>query len=178
MPARLTRVKFWLGEPFGRRSPRKTGFWNRESSGSSSLLRLQPICNCSSLLFLKITWSCLARKRTAVSVRFIRIPIALELRPVGANSRSLSSSACVHGREASSGPVIGPRTPRVEANQTRQISPSRRRSNWLPPDRSAQGSYQSNGQRRSKARSPARWLTLSERRIPEQSLCRSSRISL
>src|SRR3984957_21115195 len=58
------------------------------------------------LIFLKITCSCLA---TAVSVRFIRIPIALELRPVGANFRSLSSSACVHGRESKwAGSVIGP----------------------------------------------------------------------
>src|SRR5258706_10785752 len=49
---------------------------------SLSFLRLQPICNCSSLIFLKITCSCLARERTAVSVRFIRMPIALELSPV------------------------------------------------------------------------------------------------
>jgi hypothetical protein len=62
-------------------------------------LRLQPICNCSSLIFLKITCSCLARERTAVSVRFIRMPIALELSPLSANLRSLSSSVCVHGRE-------------------------------------------------------------------------------
>src|SRR5258708_4641678 len=34
-------------------------------------LHLQPICNCFSLIFLKITGSCLARERTAVSVRFI-----------------------------------------------------------------------------------------------------------
>jgi hypothetical protein len=80
-------------------------------------LRLQPICNCFSLIFLKITCSCLAREWTAVSVRFIRIPIALELRPVGANFRSLSSSACVHGREAKcAGSVISPRAPRVKAN--------------------------------------------------------------
>jgi hypothetical protein len=139
-------------------------------------LRLQPICNCPGPVFLKITCSCLARERTAVSVRFIRIPIALELRPVGANFRSLSSSACVHGPEASSGSVIAPRTPRVKADQIQQISPFRRRSSWLPPDRSGQGSYQANGQRQSKARSPTRWLTMLERRIPEQSLCRSSRI--
>jgi hypothetical protein len=63
-------------------------------------LHLQPICNCFSLIFLKITCSCLARERTAVSVRFIRIPIALELSPVSANRRSLSSSPCVHDREA------------------------------------------------------------------------------
>ena len=71
-------------------------------------LRLQPICNCFSLIFIKITCSCLARERTAVSVRFIRVLIALELSPVCANLRSLSSSACVHGREAkSAGSVIG-----------------------------------------------------------------------
>ena len=75
-------------------------------------LRFQPICNCFSLIFLKITCSCLARKRTAVSLRFIRMPIAVELNPVSANLRRLSSSACVHGREAKcSGSVIGPRVP-------------------------------------------------------------------
>jgi hypothetical protein len=63
-------------------------------------LRLQPICSCFSLILLKITCSCLARERTAVSVRFIRIPIALELSPVSANLRNFSSSACVQGREA------------------------------------------------------------------------------
>ena len=127
-----------------------------------------PICNCSSLIFLKITCSCLARERTAISVRFIRIPIALELRPVSANFRRFSSSACVHGREAKcSGSVIGPRAPRVKANQIQQISHCRRRSNGLPLGRSGQGSCQSNGRRRSRARSPARWLTTSERRIPE-----------
>ena len=63
-------------------------------------LRLQPICSCFSLMFFKITCSCLARERTAVSVRFIRMPIALELSPVSANLRSLSSSDCVQGREA------------------------------------------------------------------------------
>jgi hypothetical protein len=81
------------------------------------ILRLQPICNCSSLIFLKITCSCLARERTAVSVRFIRIPIALELKPASANFRRFSSSACVHGRESKwAGSVIGPRAPRVKAN--------------------------------------------------------------
>ena len=71
-------------------------------------LRLQPICNCLGLIFLKITRICLAREWTAVSVRFIWMPIALELSPVSANLRSLSSSACVHGREAKcSGSVIG-----------------------------------------------------------------------
>jgi hypothetical protein len=75
-------------------------------------LRLQPICNCFGLIFLKITCICLAREWTAVSVRFIWMPIALELSPVSANLRSLSSSACVHGREAKcSGSVIGPRVP-------------------------------------------------------------------
>src|SRR5882724_9415795 len=79
---------------------------------SLSFLRLQPICNCFSLIFIKITCSCLARERTAVSVRFIRVLIALELSPVCANLRSLSSSACVHGREAkSAGSVIGPCAP-------------------------------------------------------------------
>jgi hypothetical protein len=78
--------------------------------GISSSLRLQPICNCLGLIFLKITCICLARERTAVSVRFIRMPIALELSPVSANLRSLRSSACVHGREAKcSGSVIDPR---------------------------------------------------------------------
>src|ERR1700688_5165073 len=82
-----------------------------------SFLRLQPICNCLSLIFLKITCSCLARERTAVSLRFIRIPIAVELSPVSTNLRSLSSSACVHGREAKwAGSVIGPYAPRVKAN--------------------------------------------------------------
>jgi hypothetical protein len=66
----------------------------RRVSVQSFPLRLQPICNCFSLIFLKITCSCLARERTAVSVRFIRMPIALELRPVGANFRGLSSSDC------------------------------------------------------------------------------------
>jgi hypothetical protein len=66
----------------------------------SRSFRLQPICSCFSLLFLKMTCSCLACERTAVSVRSIRIPIALELSPVSANLRSLSSSAWVHGREA------------------------------------------------------------------------------
>jgi hypothetical protein len=76
--------------------------------GIGPLSSLQPICSCFSLIFLKITCSCLARERTAVSVRFIRIPIALELSPVSANLRSLSSSACVHGREATcAGSVIG-----------------------------------------------------------------------
>jgi hypothetical protein len=116
-------------------------------------LRLQPICNCSSLIFLKITCSCLARERTAVSVRFIRMPIALELSPVSANLRSLSSSVCVHGREAKcSGSVIGPRAPRVKANQIQQISGCRRRSNWLPPGRSVQGIALSNKRRRPRAR--------------------------
>ena len=90
--------------------------WHGSARAISLLfpLHLQPICNCSSLIFLKITCSCLARERTAVSVRFIRMPIALELSPVSANLRSLSSSACVHGREAKcSGSVIGPRAPRV-----------------------------------------------------------------
>ena len=73
---------------------------------------LQPICNCFSLIFLKIIPSCLAREQTTVSVRFIRVLIALELSPVSANLRSLSSSACVHGREAkSAGSVIGPGAP-------------------------------------------------------------------
>jgi hypothetical protein len=75
-------------------------------------LRLQPICNCFSLIFLKIIPSCLAREQTTVSVRFIRVLIALELSPVSANLRSLSLSACVHGREAeSAGSVIGPGAP-------------------------------------------------------------------
>ena len=72
-------------------------------------LRLQPICNCLGLIFLKITCICLARERTAVSVRFIRMPIALKLSPVSANLRSLSSSACVHGRERSAVSVISTR---------------------------------------------------------------------
>ena len=91
--------------------------WHGSARAISLLfpLHLHPICNCSSLIFLKITCSCLARERTAVSVRFIRIPIALELRPVSANFRSLSSSVCVHGREAKcSGSVIGPRAPRLK----------------------------------------------------------------
>ena len=82
-------------------------------------LRLQPICNCFSRIFLKITCRCSARERTAVSVRFIRIPIAVELSPVSANLRSLSSSACVHGREAKwAGSVIGPCAPRVNRSCT------------------------------------------------------------
>jgi hypothetical protein len=67
----------------------------------SFFLRLQPICNCLGLIFLKITRICLAREWTAVSGRFIWMPITLELSPVSANLRSLSSSACVHGRERS-----------------------------------------------------------------------------
>jgi hypothetical protein len=71
-------------------------------------LRFQPICNCFSLIFLKITPSVLAREQTTVSGRFILILIAVELSPVSTNLRSLSSSACVHGREAkSAGSVIG-----------------------------------------------------------------------
>jgi hypothetical protein len=85
----------------------------------SFCLRLHPICNCVNPVFLKITCNCLARERTAVSVRFIRIPIALELRPVGANFRSLSSSAWVHGRESkSAGSVIGPSAPRIKAKSS------------------------------------------------------------
>jgi hypothetical protein len=72
-------------------------------------LCLQPICNCLGLIFLKITCICLAREWTAVSVRFIWMPIALELSPVSANLRSLSSSACVHGRERSAVSVISTR---------------------------------------------------------------------
>ena len=93
--------------------------WHGSARAISLLfpLHLHPICNCSSLIFIKIICSCLARERTAVSVRFIRIPIALELRPVSANLRSLSSSVCVHGREAKCpDSVIGPRAPRVKAN--------------------------------------------------------------
>jgi hypothetical protein len=144
-------------------------------NGQSFPLRLQPICNCSSLIFLKITCSCLARERTAVSVRFIRMPIALGLSPVSANLRSLSSSACVHGREAKcSGSVIGPRAPRVKANYrafevalitscrkakgerakaarqglaTQQCCGCWRRSDWLPPDRWGRR----NGRRRSRS---------------------------
>src|ERR1700692_3712643 len=92
--------------------------WHGSARAISLLfpLCLQPICNCSGLIFLKIICSCLARERT-VSVRFIRIPIALELSPVSANLRSLSSSACVHGREAKcSDSVIGPCAPRVKSN--------------------------------------------------------------
>ena len=70
-----------------------------EASLSCSL-RPQPICNCLGLIFLKIICICLAREWTPVSVRFIRMPIALELSPVSANRRSLSSSPCVHDREA------------------------------------------------------------------------------
>jgi hypothetical protein len=80
-------------------------------------LRLQPICNCLGPIFLKITCICLARERTTVSVRFIRMPIAVELSPLSAKHRSVSSSACVHGREAKcSGSVIGPRALRLKAN--------------------------------------------------------------
>jgi hypothetical protein len=128
--------------------------WHGSARAISLLfpLHLQPICNCSSLIFLKITCSCLARERTAVSVRFIRMPIALGLSPVSANLRSLSSSACVHGREAKcSGSVIGPRAPRVKANQIQQISRCRRRGNGLPPGRSGQDSCQSNRRRRPRA---------------------------
>ena len=75
-------------------------------------LAFQPICNCLGLIFLKITCICLAREQMAASVRFIRMPIAVELSPVSAKLRSVSSSACVHGREAKcSGSVIGPRAP-------------------------------------------------------------------
>jgi hypothetical protein len=76
--------------------------------GRSFPLRLQPICSCFRLIFLKMTCSRFACERTAVSVRFIRIPIARTLSPVRANHRSLSSSARVHGREAKfSGSDIG-----------------------------------------------------------------------
>ena len=80
-------------------------------------LAFQPICNCLGLIFLKITCICLAREQMAASVRFIRMPIAVELSPVSAKLRSVSSSACVHGREAKcSGSVIGPRALRLKAN--------------------------------------------------------------
>src|ERR1700675_2578010 len=104
------------------------------------------------LIFLKITCSCLARERTAVSVRLIRMPIALGLSPGSANLRSLSSSAFIHGRESKcSGSVIGPRAPRVKANQIQQISRCRRRANGLPPGRSGQDRCQSNRRRRPRA---------------------------
>src|SRR5258706_16006316 len=144
--------------------------WHGSARAISLLfpLHLQPICNCSSLIFLKITCSCLARERTAVSVRFIRMPIALELSPLSANL------AAYHRRPAS---MVEKRNARVlslvhaprgfKANQIQQISRCRRRSNGLPLGRSGQRSCQSNGRRRSRARSPARRLTTSVRRIPE-----------
>jgi len=95
--------------PFGRPRPSRRTF--------HFPFAFQPICNCLGLIFLKITCICLARERTAVSVRFIRMPIAVELSPVSANLRSVSSSAGIHGREAKcSGSVIGPRALRLKAN--------------------------------------------------------------
>src|SRR5258708_15799810 len=41
MLARQTRAKFRLGEPFGRRLPRKAGWWNRERRAASFPLHLQ-----------------------------------------------------------------------------------------------------------------------------------------
>jgi hypothetical protein len=109
-----TRGKLFIGENAKEKEERTDGF--RYGGKQTQLfglcsrlsLRLQPICNCLGLIFLKITCSCLARERTAVSVRFIRMPIALELSPVSANLRRLSSSACVHGRDSKwAGSVIG-----------------------------------------------------------------------
>jgi hypothetical protein len=116
------------------------GFGLNVLQAASFPLRLQPICNCLGLIFLKITCICLARERTAVSVRFIRMPIAVELSPVSANLRSVSSSVCVHGRETKcSGSVIGPRALQLKANH------------GLPPARSGQGICPSNRRRRSRA---------------------------
>jgi hypothetical protein len=131
-------------------------------------LRLQSICNCLGLIFLKITCICLASEWTAVSVRFIWMPIALELSPVSANLRSLSSSACVHGREAKwAGSVIGPCVPWAKANprafevalitsywkalgeRAKAAGLAIRR--WLPPDRGRRGVCLSNGRRQPKA---------------------------
>jgi hypothetical protein len=75
------------------------GSRGRAPRGRSGL-RLQPICSCLRLIFLKITCSRLARERTAVSVRAVRLPIARTLSPLSASFRNSSSSARVHGREA------------------------------------------------------------------------------
>ena len=86
-------------------------------------LRLQPICSCLRLIFLKITFSRLAREQTAVSVRPNRIPIARTLNPASANLRSLSSSACVHGREAKfAGSDIGRPVSRAPSFKTPSMS--------------------------------------------------------
>jgi hypothetical protein len=108
----------WIGDA--------AGVSSRGLFRAISLFHLQPICNCFGLIFLRITCSCFARERTTVSVWSIRIPIAVALSPVSANLRSLSSSACVHGREATSvGCVIDPCAPRIKADHRAfEVAPS------------------------------------------------------
>jgi hypothetical protein len=86
---------------------------------------LESICNCLGLIFLKITRICLARERTAVSVRFIRMPIAVELSPVSDNLRSVSTQ----GRPKRCGGGSGSRfLPRPRSSHRRAaVDPARHR---------------------------------------------------